>query len=239
MTLRIKSRVLSIVLMPFSLFLLSSVSVGQSPPATPTSQQSVDTVTAQIRLARSRMYNVDNQFQKLEDRSPFAPPLLHSHTPDTTLDELPASVSGTILLGTITASQVNQSEDHRTLYTESTIKVERVINQQQLLAKEGNSIAVTQAGGNLLLASGRMLSHISVGTGDPLQIGGRYVFFLLYASAGQCYKIATAWALKDGYARAMGAVDIERAQHGKSLYEGMPETEFLRKVSTLTASFKP
>ena len=218
-----------------------SMATGQSPPITSTPLQPtpVDAAQQAIRQARSELF--DNLFAgtgvPMESRSPHAPgPGGWVRKRDE--QELPASLSTAIVVGTISGVLAYQSNDHRAIYTETTIELEQVLSDEDGVASARRTAAIVQVGGSIVLPDGRVLSHSVQGRGAPLQNGGRYAFFLSYVKQAQCYKLTKAWGLLDGKASAVSPGDLSRARKGTSLYNGMSEAEFLRALQNLPASYK-
>jgi hypothetical protein len=141
-------------------------------------------------------------------------------------------------VGRIIAVQAYQSNDHTAIYTESTVQVEQVIDQQGSAATTGGTIAIDQPGGSLTLPSGRVISHSTTGMGNALANGGRYAFFLVYVPKAQCYKLTKAWGLNNGVAVALSQDDVARARNKTSQYNGMPEAPFIGALKSLKASYK-
>ncbi len=226
--------------------LLASALSAQSPPMKPTPSQPAPTNVAEQQLRSARGALFDNLFggngtsaaaKPLEASDPRMPP------PSTThhimlVGELPAAFADTIVVGRISAVQAYQSNDHTAIYTETTIQVEQVPSQQGNHALVGGSIVIDQVGGSIELPSGRVLTHLSEGLGDPLQSGERYAFFLTYLPSGQCYRPVKAWWLNGGRAQAVSAEDLARVANGSSQYQGIPESTFINILKTLQAFYK-
>jgi hypothetical protein len=222
------------------IFLLSAAS-AQSPPMVPTPLQSTPADVSQqaIRQARSALF--DNIFAgkgvALESRNPLAPgPVGSIRKRDA--QELPASISTAVVIGTISSILAYQSSDHRAIYTEEIIQLEKVLSDEDGIASVGGTAAVVEVGGSITLPNGRVLSHEVVGRGTPFQNGGRYAFFITYVPQAHCYKLTKAWALLDGKASAMSPGDLGRVRRGASLYNGMPESAFVDVLMTLQASYQ-
>jgi hypothetical protein len=235
-------RLLSVVV---AMAIAAATAAGQSPPPGPTPAQPQPTDPDQQQLRQSRSALWDNMFggpghmsaAAIESVDPRTPPPVTS-VQKMTVGELPANYANTILVGRITAVQAYQSNDHRAIYTESTVQAEQVIDQQGSAATAGGTIAIDQPGGSITLSGGRVISHSTSGMGNALANGGRYAFFLVYVPKAQCYELTNAWGLNNGVAVALSPDDLARARNNASQYNGMPEAAFIGALKTLKASYK-
>jgi hypothetical protein len=138
------------------LFCFSIVS-AQSPPMVPTPLQTTPADASQqtIRQARSAIF--DNRFAgggpPMESQSALAPGPVTS-IPSRDAQELPASSSTEILPGTISGILACESNNHRAIYTETTLQIEQVLSDENNIAVAGGSAAVVQAGGSIMLPNG-------------------------------------------------------------------------------------
>jgi hypothetical protein len=146
---------------------------AQSAPMTPALPQ-LDTASPGIRAARGAYFDhIGEGMGKLEDRDPNAPadpPIMA--TPPPNKAEFPGDLADVILIGTITGVQAFQSNNHGAIYTESTIRVEQVIDRTAQTAgqtKPGATITLIQTGGALQLPNGRILKQTVIGHGNELQ----------------------------------------------------------------------
>jgi hypothetical protein len=228
---------------------LQAVAIGvltaQSPPMTPTpaQPQPSDPVQQTLRTIRNSLW--DNMAgvsghvspPRLDALDPSVPPpvtAIHLRT----VDELPGAYSDTILTGEITNSQAFLSNDGHSLYTETTVRVNQIFNQQSPDAIEGGTIVLEQPGGRLVMPNGRVLSHLVTGLGDYLQVGGRYAFFLVYVPKAQCYKLTKAWWLNNGVVRALSQDDLARVRIGSSQYDGKSESALMSALSGIKATYR-
>src|SRR5439155_23374650 len=129
--------------------------------------------------------------------------------------------------GTGASSQACQSQNHGALYTETTVRIERVISLVDNTADPGSSVVFLQEGGALQLPNGRVVQQVNLGSGTELQLNGRYVFFLRYNPLLKGYGCVKAWALSEGRAAAVAADDLARAANKSSFYHGMSESQFI------------
>jgi hypothetical protein len=205
---------------------------GQSAPVVIAAPVVQDLTTQQIRQARGAMFNNPGQ-PRLEDMPPGAPPFLQVINLRKDIPELPTKGIDAILVGQLIAAQPYQSNDHSAIYVESTSLVEQVFNQRSGSAKPGDKITLVQNGGSMLLASGRAISQVTAGSGNPLQVNGRYLFFLIYSSGGECYRVGKAWWLTGGKAVALSTDDLIRVQAGTSQYNNATESVILAAAKFL------
>jgi|SRR5471030_1476867 hypothetical protein len=209
-----------------------TMAYGQSAPAVVSAVGAPDAVTPQLRQARGTAFD-DPGMPKLENLSPGTPQsTLHVRlAPD--IPELPTKGVDVILVGQLNGSQAYQSNDHSNVYTESTVLVQQVFNQQSGNANVGDTIALNQYGGTIILPAGQAIGVVTKGAGNPLQINERYLFFLIYSNGGQCYRVFKTWWLAGGRAVAMSTDDLMRVKAGTSKYHNMPESAILATAKAL------
>jgi hypothetical protein len=175
---------------------------------------------------------------KLEDRDPNAPSdVISGIVPS--IDELLGDRAEVIIIGQITGIQAFLSNNHGTIYTENTIRVEQVIDQTVYMsgpAKPGATITLLQNGGALQLPNGRVLK-VLYNAGNELQLHGRYAFFLVYLPGVDAYGCPKAWQLTGGKAVAVSSQDLTRVATRKSAYNGMGEGEFISHLEKVKASW--
>lgn len=211
-------------------------------PAKPLAAPETESDAAQVRAARAGYFDqfANPQQEMFEDSNPNlpAPVIFHQPGPKT---ELPADASDLIVVGRITDARSYLSSSHRFIYTESAVRAETVVSQTTHSgspAAAGREIAVLQDGGAIQLPGGRVVKQIATGSGNALQEGQRYLFFLIYIPEAQAYGCFKAWWLANGRVTAVSADDLSRAATHTSTFDGMTETEFLIRIQDLRASRK-
>jgi len=193
----------------------------------------------QIRNARAAYFDnfASGDRVKLEDQDPNAPVPIILHEPGPK-GELPADLSDIIVHGTIVNSQAFQSRNHEAVYTETTVRIERVDSLAQGQTDPGTNLVILKDGGALLLPNGRVVKQVVLGSGNELQLNGRYVFFLRYEPILRAYGCLKAWGLSGGKAVAVSSDDLARVETRTSFYNGMSESQFLGVVYALRAGRK-
>lgn len=112
------------------------------------------------------------------------------------LDPLPVSKSTTIIVGVFETRDAYLSSDHARIISELSIRIEQVLRDQSKQAVVvGQTLPILISGGKLQLPDGRIVSQ-NVWSGlDRIDLGGRYVFFLLGNSVTQSFFPLRAWGL--------------------------------------------
>lgn len=210
---------------------------SQAPPMVPTHELPTTVLAGQaIRGARALYFNnfAIPDGRAIDKRDPRSPEATITHTPAPKA-ELPQDLADTIVVGTITAVQAYLSQNRGAIYTESTISVEEVISSQQNVSV-GSSLVMLHDGGAIQLNTGSVFRQRVNGSGNELQRGAEYVFFLRYMKTLQGYGCTKAWALVNNSAVAVSADDLARAASHTSTYDGMAAGPFLAVVRSLKAS---
>jgi hypothetical protein len=213
--------------------------VGQGPPMKLTRElpPARDTSPLEIRAARAAYFDqvaapggiaLDAQ----DPAAPAPPPVFRTPPP---MGELPQDLADAIVVGKIVNVQAFLSNSRGAVYTESTIRVEEVIDSRQTVSSS-RAIVVVQEGGTIVTPAGRTLAQEVRGGGKELEKGGEYLFFLRNLPALKAYGCRKAWQLANGIASAVSADDLRRAADHTSIYQGMPVERFLAVARTLKAS---
>jgi hypothetical protein len=151
----------------------------------------------------------------LDDVAPGRPELLPS--------------SDAVVVGDFVDYHAYLSTTHRSIYTEISVKVERVLKDTPKPILVGANIYVLEPGGAVRLANGITVRE-DLERAFSIQPGERYLMFLSYNADGDFYTLTKAWLLVDGTAAPVAPDDVERARRGRSAYAGMPEGQFLNSV---------
>jgi hypothetical protein len=207
-------------------------------PSTPQSPQ-LDAASPSMRAVRGTYFDrLGAGDGRLEDQDPNAPTAAIMGTPPP-MGEFPGDRADVILVGSITGVQAFQSNNHAIIYTESTIRIEQVIDQttQAGQVKPGGTITLTDLGGALQLPNSRVIKTVVRGGGNELQPHGRYVFFLRYMKPLDAYGCTKAWQLTGGKAAAVASDDLARVAAGRSTYHGMDEASFIGALMRVKASY--
>lgn len=127
-----------------------------------------------------------------------------------------------VLTGTFTAHRSVLSASEFSLYTEVTIHVDQVFEDQTGSGRPAanHDITVIVYGGTVLLASGERLSISTEPVEYFLQPGRKYLLELSYSSKGDFYDYYDSWDLSDGTARPNTHRTQYVARCGLSLLNG-------------------
>lgn len=210
---------------------------SQAPSMTPTIEReaSDDRTPQTIRSARAAYANkFTADTTPFERRDPRTPPVGIFHTP-APKSELPQDLADTIIVGKIAEIQAYLSKNRGAIYTESTIAIEEIISSKQSLMV-GDNIALVQDGGAIRLRIGSVFTQKVYGSGNELQEGGEYLFFLRSLNSLNAYGCSKAWSLSNGTVAAVSSDDLARVANHSSTYQGMAVSEFLQVARALKAS---
>lgn len=221
------------VLGPLSISLC--IASGQKISETAESNQHIVPRFAQSQLAiqRSRIFTYlkSTSARTIDEvvKHPLAPlPLWVTLMP---MSELPVTVSDAVVIGSITTSVPQLTEDRKVIYTESTVAVNRVLkgSLNNTLSPKA-SIVVLTIGGSATLENGKTVRQDVLGFGNPLSRQTRYVWFLKHHPTADAYTVLKTWALIDSGGRAVWADDLGRIEKGASRVQGMHEDRLIEEV---------
>lgn len=118
------------------------------------------------------------------------------------LTDLPADLSDLVVEGRVTSAEAFLSDDKGAVYSEFTVRVNRVLKAAPgLTAAPGDSVIAERLGGRVRYPSGKIVRYRVSGEGSPTQ-GGEYLFFLKRSAEGN-YAIVTAYGLKGNTVSAL------------------------------------
>jgi len=148
------------------------------------------------------------------------------------LPALPVTKSDAIVLGEIVEARAYLSDDRTGIYSEFSIKVEKLLKDSAGPLIVGDMISANRLGGGVRFASGRIHEYRIYQQGMPLK-GGHYVLFLKREESGD-FTIVTGYKLTDGRTVPLdgGDNDDPRAALAFSRYKGVGESEFLQDLRT-------
>jgi hypothetical protein len=134
---------------------------------------------------------------------------------DEALPALPAGRSALVVLGEVVDAKAYLSNDQTGVYSEFTVRVERVLkNDKGSSVFPGELITTERWGGRVIFPSGRAITYGNRGQGMP-QLGQEYLFFL--ERNPEQYNLLTAYQLRLGKVQpldgrsALGGEDSEWA----------------------------
>jgi hypothetical protein len=148
------------------------------------------------------------------------------------IPELPGALADTIVLGTISNVQPYLTANHKGVFTEISVDVEMVFDH---LGPLGHTLTIAAPGGFFRLPNGWIADQQVDGMGRPLSLKGRYVLFLKYEPKIAGFRIVKGWELIEGKAAAMAPDDLLRIRQGRSVFDGMPEANFISAVQQVRA----
>jgi hypothetical protein len=139
------------------------------------------------------------------------------------LAPIPAGQSDAALIGEVVDAHAYLSNDKTGVYSEFTIRVERVLKDSDY--RLSPLIAVERLGGAVRFQTGRIVKYEVLGQGAP-RVGARYLLFLRYNGQADDYSLLTAYELNNGHIVPLDSVDTLFKR-----YEGWPEDKFLNIVT--------
>lgn len=152
-------------------------------------------------LRRARNAHFDAPWGMPIDEDMFGSLLITCPHPEF-VPELPIKTSTTIVLASVELAAAFVARDEREVYSEYTLRVERVVKDTSpnamriAMLAPGDTLQALRRGGALRLFSGRIVPFRHTGFHQP-QIGQSYVFFLTRAPAIAAFEISTAYLVKD------------------------------------------
>jgi hypothetical protein len=137
--------------------------------------------------------------------------------------EIPDVLHRAILSATFAKHQSVLSASEFSMYTEATLRVDEVFDDQTGADRPAaqRDITLLLPGGTVLLRSGRTLSYKVAPSEMSLEPGHKYLLVMTYHQAGDFYTLADDWDVSDGTLRFNTRTDEYRAQHGLSSLSGL------------------
>lgn len=147
---------------------------------------------------------------------------------------IPAGASDVVIAGEVLEGKAFLSEDKTSVFSEFTIKVNRILkNSTSETINAGDSISISRGGGAVRFPSGKVIRNLFDGKPMP-EIGGEYVMFLKYDAEAKDYPMITGYQFKDDRVIPLDGIQIDGqvveqlASHQG--YKGMNKTDFLNLV---------
>lgn len=197
------------------------VDESQFPIADYTAPEPADPEKRAKRQAEGRKYN--------KSKLPV------DEAPDTTygsthwaegLSAIPVAESNIIVIGDVMDAQAFLSNDKTGVYSEFTIRIEKILKCDIGTSPAiYSSIVADRPGGRVRFPSGRVNLYTD-GQGMPL-LGHRYVLFLTRNAPEQDFTILTGYELRAGRVLLL---DDPGGGHPITAYKGMDEKSFLKAV---------
>jgi hypothetical protein len=191
-------------------------------------------ISSSVRKERDRYLDRGAIGQRYPLTSPRADPLgpgIGCGMPKT---EIPPAINRVILTGTFTKHRSVLSASEFSLYSEITVHVDEVFEDQNGSgAAPGEDITILVSGGTVMLASGRILSYGTQPIRFSLQPDHRYLLILSHYGVGSFYLVEDDWDIVDGVLRFNTRSDEYRAQHGLSSLSGLKVEQLGPALATL------
>lgn len=155
---------------------------------------------------------------------------------------LPLERSTVILIGKIQDAHAYLSEDRSGIYSEFSVKVERMLkNEISSSVVSSSEVIVERVGGRIRMPSGH-IHQFGIGHQGMPKVDGRYVLFLS-GNEAQGLKILTGYELKEGLIFPLDGVDPADGSGIPQFAEhkGADASIFLKKIEGLLtqSSLKP
>ena len=138
---------------------------------------------------------------------------------------LPVAKSDIILVGVVSETKAELSENKRNVFSEFTVVVESILKTSNQEVKQGSVVSLNRMGGYIKYPNGQKVLYQRAGVYMP-KIGGRYLFFV-NAINKHDYGILTAYELTES-----GAIPLDMSSQFFDL-EGKSETQLLKELRGL------
>lgn len=175
-----------------------------------------------VRVERDRYLDRLAAGQRYPLTSPHADPLGPGHGSGMSKAEIPSALDRVVLTGTFSKHRSVLSASEFSLYSEVTIHVDEVFQDQGGSgAAPGKDITILLTGGAVTLASGRVLTYNTQPMRFCLQPDNKYLLVLSYYDRGDFYLVMDHWDISSGIVRPDTEPDVYRATHGLSSLNGL------------------
>lgn len=157
------------------------------------------------------------------------------------LPAFPVTLSDAVLIADVADAQAYMSDDKTGVYTEFTVRVAEVLNDNQASISVGSLLVTKREGGRIRFPSGHILRYGLEYQGMP-RVGKRYLFFIRRNDSEENPYILTGYELRAGHVFPLDGVHQHRGA-GKltqfTAYEGADENAFLNAVRNAIAAPLP
>jgi hypothetical protein len=179
-------------------------------------------IATSVRAARDRYIDRGAVGQKYPLTSPHADPLGPGIGDGIPKSDIRPVANRVILTGTFTNHRSVLSASEFSLYTEVTMRVDNVFEDQSNSgAIPYEEITILVGGGTVFLKDGRILSYGTQPVPFSLQPDHKYLLMLSYYREGDFYLVADDWDISDGIVLPNTRPGEYRAQHGLSALSGL------------------
>ncbi len=179
-------------------------------------------ISHSVRAERDRYLDQGAVGQKLPLTAPHPDAVGPGHGGGVPRSDVRPAPNRVILAGTFTNHRSVLSASEFSLYSEVTVHVDEVFDDQSGSgAHPDKDITILVGGGTVTLASGRVLSYHTDPVRYSLQPDHKYLLILSYYSAGDFYLVMDDWDTSDGTLRPNTVPGEYRANHGLSSLSGL------------------
>lgn len=147
------------------------------------------------------------------------------------LPALPVEESSAIVIGEITDTAARFSEEEKGIYSEFSVKVEKIFKDTSSSINLIGTLSANREGGSVRFASGRVKKYRIHRKGFP-QKGERYVLFLKQIADSSDYLILTGYKLSNGKVTPLDGEDNKEPTAALvfAKYRGVEESSFLEDL---------
>lgn len=191
------------------------------------SQETADAAKRVKRQNKGRKYDKSGVIDPANTVSSTA---VRGGAVDVSLPAFPVTQSNVVVIGEITDAQAYLSNDKTGVYSEFSIRIEKVLkNDSGEPIANDNIIEVEREGGRVRLPSGRIFLY-SVERQRMPRVRGRYLLFLTRKNQQEEFHILTGYELRGGQVSSLDNLPQPK------IYEGANETTFLNELQTILSS---
>ncbi len=179
-------------------------------------------IPASVRAGRDRYSDQGAVGQRYPLTSPLSDAPGPGHGDGIPRSDIMPALNRVILTGTFTKHRSVLSASEFSLYSDVTVQVDEVFEDQSASgAHSDRDITILVGGGTVTLASGRVLSHNTEPVRFSLQPDHKYLLVLSYYEKGDFYLVQNDWDISDGTVRPNTVPGEYRASHGLSSLSGL------------------
>lgn len=178
------------------------------------------------RKAKNNRY--DN-FRFVSD-NPNPKTIESSLTDEGQLSPIPVNESKIVIIGEILNAQANLSNNKFSVYSEFTVRIEKVLKNSISLEVITENITIDRLGGFVRYPNGQKVLYSISGNGMP-RVGKRYVLFLTKPDESPNYNILTGYELKEDKVYPLDTTYKFKPYKGKSKIDLFKTVE--EKISSI------
>lgn len=149
--------------------------------------------------------------------------------------ELPDAPNGAILIATFLGARSFLTASGRCVYTDITLRVDRIFESTNHTLLPNSNIALSIAGGTVKTPDGRVISYLTQPRDFFIQPFHQYLVDLSYHAAGDFFTKGPDWEVIDNVLHANDPYYIRLAKDGKSWIDGLTVDQFSRELPSTLA----